>query len=167
MPRWSNLSRSRFTPSAARGLPRRHGGSSARASSACFWCRRSPAGCGRIIAVDLDQKKLDLACKLGADEGLRPDQVDVAAEVMRRTGGRAPTWRWRPSASLPRCKPPRVPAKRGPTHAGRPLGGEGRIADADHRHPRVDRQQLLHFLRRVSRLSRPDGTGHDRRRAFD
>jgi L-iditol 2-dehydrogenase len=46
------------------------------------------AGCGRIIAVDLDQKKLDLACKLGADEGLRPDRVDVAAEVMRRTGGR-------------------------------------------------------------------------------
>ena len=46
------------------------------------------AGCGRIIAADLDQKKLDLACKLGADEGFRPDQTDVAAEVMRRTGGR-------------------------------------------------------------------------------
>jgi L-iditol 2-dehydrogenase len=46
------------------------------------------AGCGRIIAVDLDQKKLDLACKLGADEGLRPDQADIAAEVMQRTGGR-------------------------------------------------------------------------------
>ena len=46
------------------------------------------AGCGQIIAVDLDQKKLDLACKLGADEGLRSDQVDVVAEVMRRTGGR-------------------------------------------------------------------------------
>jgi L-iditol 2-dehydrogenase len=46
------------------------------------------AGCGRIIAVDLDQKKLDLALKLGADEALRPDQADVAAEVMRRTGGR-------------------------------------------------------------------------------
>jgi L-iditol 2-dehydrogenase len=46
------------------------------------------AGCGRIIAVDLDAKKLDLACKLGADEALRSDQVDVAAEVMRRTEGR-------------------------------------------------------------------------------
>jgi L-iditol 2-dehydrogenase len=46
------------------------------------------AGCGRIIAIDLDQNKLDLACKLGADEGLRSDQVDVAAEVMRRTGHR-------------------------------------------------------------------------------
>jgi L-iditol 2-dehydrogenase len=46
------------------------------------------AGSGRIIAVDLDAKKLALACKLGADEGLRSDQVDVAAEVMRRSGGR-------------------------------------------------------------------------------
>ena len=46
------------------------------------------AGCGQIIAVDLDQKKLDLACTLGADEALRSDRVDVAAEVMRRTGGR-------------------------------------------------------------------------------
>jgi L-iditol 2-dehydrogenase len=46
------------------------------------------AGCGRIIAVDLDQTKLDLACKLGADEGLRPDQADIAAEIMQRSGGR-------------------------------------------------------------------------------
>jgi L-iditol 2-dehydrogenase len=46
------------------------------------------AGCGQVIAVDLDQKKLDLARKLGADEALRSDQADVAAEVMRRTGGR-------------------------------------------------------------------------------
>jgi L-iditol 2-dehydrogenase len=46
------------------------------------------AGCGRIIAVDVDQKKLDLAVTLGADEALRPDLCDVPAEVMRRTGGR-------------------------------------------------------------------------------
>jgi L-iditol 2-dehydrogenase len=46
------------------------------------------AGCGQIIAVDLDQTKLDLARKLGADETLRPDQSDVAVEVMRRSGGR-------------------------------------------------------------------------------
>jgi L-iditol 2-dehydrogenase len=46
------------------------------------------AGCGQIIAVDLDQKKLDLARKLGADETLRPNQGNVEAEVMRRTGGR-------------------------------------------------------------------------------
>ena len=46
------------------------------------------AGCGRILAVDVDQGRLDLACRLGADEGLRPDTADVPAEVFRRTGGR-------------------------------------------------------------------------------
>ena len=46
------------------------------------------AGCGQVIAVDLDQDRLNLACKLGADEGLRPDVDDVAAHVLRRTGHR-------------------------------------------------------------------------------
>jgi L-iditol 2-dehydrogenase len=45
------------------------------------------AGCGRIIAVDVDQARLDLACALGADEGLRPDQCSVPAEVRERTRG--------------------------------------------------------------------------------
>lgn len=46
------------------------------------------AGCGTIIAVDLDPAKLELAVALGADEGLRSDEVDVPGEVMRRTEGR-------------------------------------------------------------------------------
>ena len=46
------------------------------------------AGCGRIIAVDLDQRRLDLACQLGANEGLRSDAADVRAVVLERTGGR-------------------------------------------------------------------------------
>ncbi len=46
------------------------------------------AGCGPIIAVDLDQRRLDLARRLGADEALRADAVDVPAEIMRRTAGR-------------------------------------------------------------------------------
>ena len=49
------------------------------------------AGCGRIIAVDLDAGKLDLACRLGADEGVQPQQCDVAAEMLaadRRSRGR-------------------------------------------------------------------------------
>jgi len=45
------------------------------------------AGCGRIIAVDIDQNRLDLACKLGADMGLRADQCDVPGEVIKQTGG--------------------------------------------------------------------------------
>jgi len=45
-------------------------------------------GCGRIIAVDLDPARLELARELGADVGLRSDQADVVAEVLALTGGR-------------------------------------------------------------------------------
>jgi L-iditol 2-dehydrogenase len=46
------------------------------------------SGCGQIIAVDVDRARLDLARKLGADECLVAESVDVAAEVRRRTNGR-------------------------------------------------------------------------------
>ena len=46
------------------------------------------AGCGRILAIDVDTGRLELACRLGADEGFSPNQTDVVAEVLRRTGGR-------------------------------------------------------------------------------
>ena len=46
------------------------------------------AGCGRILAIDVDAKRLELACRLGADEGFSPNQTDVVAEVLRRTDGR-------------------------------------------------------------------------------
>jgi len=46
------------------------------------------AGCGQIIAVDLDQKRLDLACKLGADKGLESDSIDVLAKVFDLTYNR-------------------------------------------------------------------------------
>jgi L-iditol 2-dehydrogenase len=46
------------------------------------------AGCGTIIAIDLEQDKLDLTRQLGADVGLKSDACDVAAEVAKLTGGR-------------------------------------------------------------------------------
>jgi L-iditol 2-dehydrogenase len=46
------------------------------------------AGCGKVIAVDIDQNKLDLALQLGADEGLRADLVDVQAVVYKMTQDR-------------------------------------------------------------------------------
>jgi L-iditol 2-dehydrogenase len=46
------------------------------------------AGCGTIIAVDLDAERLKQAQKLGADLGLKPDDCDVLKEVMRHTRGR-------------------------------------------------------------------------------
>jgi len=45
------------------------------------------AGCGDIIAVDLDPGRLELARQLGADEGLNPDELDVVARVLERTAG--------------------------------------------------------------------------------
>jgi L-iditol 2-dehydrogenase len=46
------------------------------------------AGWGKIVAVDLDPGKLELARQLGADAGLRPDDCNVAEEVRGLTGGR-------------------------------------------------------------------------------
>src|SRR5262245_36798113 len=46
------------------------------------------AGCGKLIAVDLEDAKLALARKLGADHGLNPKTCDVPAEVRALTGGR-------------------------------------------------------------------------------
>ncbi len=46
------------------------------------------AGCGRVIAVDVDDKKLEAARQLGADEAVNPNNVDVPAFVRECTGGR-------------------------------------------------------------------------------
>jgi L-iditol 2-dehydrogenase len=46
------------------------------------------AGCGKIIAVDLEGEKLELALKLGADVSLKADACDVAEEVKKHTDGR-------------------------------------------------------------------------------
>jgi L-iditol 2-dehydrogenase len=47
------------------------------------------AGTRRVLAVDVDEGKLALARKLGADVGLNPAAVDVPAEVRRLTEGGA------------------------------------------------------------------------------
>lgn len=46
------------------------------------------AGCGRIIAVDLEEDKLAMALRLGANEGLNPRDGDPAEEIRKLTGGR-------------------------------------------------------------------------------
>ncbi|MDY7009893.1 MAG: galactitol-1-phosphate 5-dehydrogenase [Planctomycetota bacterium] len=45
-------------------------------------------GCGVIIAVDIEQDKLGLARKLGADVAVNPDACDVSGEVAGQTAGR-------------------------------------------------------------------------------
>lgn len=46
------------------------------------------AGCGKIIAVDLEPQKLELALALGADVGLKADECDVVQEVRSHSHGR-------------------------------------------------------------------------------
>jgi len=46
------------------------------------------AGCGQIIAVDLEDSKLDMAKKLGADVGLNPKNTDIVKAVQDLTSGR-------------------------------------------------------------------------------
>lgn len=45
-------------------------------------------GCGRIIAVDLEEEKLSLASELGADTVLNPSRHDIAKEVQSLTMNR-------------------------------------------------------------------------------
>lgn len=46
------------------------------------------AGCGRIIAVDIQPERLQRALSLGADVALRSDRDDLPTEVRRLTAGR-------------------------------------------------------------------------------
>ncbi len=47
------------------------------------------AGCGKIIAVDLDKNKLELARSMGADYGIQVSrETDVVAEILGLTEGR-------------------------------------------------------------------------------
>ena len=44
-------------------------------------------GPGKLVALDLREKRLETALKLGADEALNPKEVDVVEHVRRETGG--------------------------------------------------------------------------------
>ena len=46
------------------------------------------AGCGRIIAVDIDDIKLERAKAIGATDTLNPNKVDIKQAVLEMTGGR-------------------------------------------------------------------------------
>lgn len=46
------------------------------------------AGCSTVIAVDIDNGRLEKAKQLGADVGLNAKEVDVPAEVKKLTAGR-------------------------------------------------------------------------------
>lgn len=45
-------------------------------------------GCDRVVAVDIDEGRLQLAAQLGATDTLHAERCEVPAEVQRRTAGR-------------------------------------------------------------------------------
>lgn len=45
-------------------------------------------GCGKIIAIDLDQSRLDMALKFGADHAFKSDDVDLIEKIRALTHGR-------------------------------------------------------------------------------
>ncbi len=45
-------------------------------------------GCGRIIAIDIDRFKLDLALRLGADSVIKSDETDVKSKILILTKNR-------------------------------------------------------------------------------
>jgi L-iditol 2-dehydrogenase len=51
-------------------------------------------GCERIIAVDLDPTKLDLALKLGASEAINPSDGDPVARILELTDGTGVDCAW-------------------------------------------------------------------------
>ncbi|MBN1844425.1 MAG: galactitol-1-phosphate 5-dehydrogenase [Sedimentisphaerales bacterium] len=52
------------------------------------------SGCGRIVAVDIDRRRLELAGSLGADITLDGQTDDVARQVLERTNGRGADLAW-------------------------------------------------------------------------
>ena len=52
------------------------------------------AGCERVIAVDLDPAKLELALKLGATEAINPNSSDPVAHIIELTGGKGADCAW-------------------------------------------------------------------------
>jgi L-iditol 2-dehydrogenase len=46
------------------------------------------AGCGTIIALDIDKHKLELACRLGADVALDASESGVISQIQNLTSGR-------------------------------------------------------------------------------
>jgi hypothetical protein len=45
-------------------------------------------GCGKIIAIDLDRSRLDMALRLGADFAIRSDEDEIIDKVKNLTSGR-------------------------------------------------------------------------------
>ena len=104
------------------------------------------AGCGKLVAVDLDPGRLALACRLGADVGIRADETDAAAEVMRLTGGRGADVAAEVVGSTAAVQTAvRSLRKGGPAVADRQPRAHRGTAAADGRHPGAFPARVMRF----------------------
>ena len=124
------------------------------------------SGCGRIIAVDVDRRRLDMACKLGATEGLPSEAVATRRRKSSAEPAAAgPTWPSRPWAS-----PSTLQMAIACVRKGGQVTLVGNLAPST-AFPlqavvtrEADGTRLVRLLRRVSGLPRHDRPPHDRRR---
>ena len=123
------------------------------------------AGCGRIIAVDRDAGRLAVARRLGADDTLQADAVDVPAEVQRLTGGRGADLALEVVGIAPTVQAAVASLRKGGqlVLVGNVSPSRG-IAASGCGHSRTDALWVLLFGRRVSGLPRTDRPWSDRRR---
>ena len=108
-------------------------------------------GCGRIIAVDLDQGRLDLAGRSGADEAIRADLADVPAHVLQKTGGRGADLVLEAVGIAPDgAGGPRQRPQGRPNNAGGQSRAQRRVAPPGDRDQGTDAARFLRSCGRVS-----------------
>ena len=126
------------------------------------------AGALRVIAVDLNDKRLAVAKQLGADEILRGDLCDVPAVVRELTGGRGADVALEVVGATPTVQTAIESVRKGgsvtlvgnvsPTiELPLAIGGDSRNITTRH----------LRMQRRVPAVHRPDESGHHQCRTID
>ena len=118
------------------------------------------AGCGRVYAVDVQPRRLEMARQLGADEAFASDACDVPAEVLRRTGGRGADVAIEAVGGGHGPGGIGRPAKRRPLDPRRQPRPADRVSPSGRRDPRDLHPRLLCLARGISGLF-----GNDRARA--
>ena len=122
------------------------------------------AGCGKLIALDLDQRRLALAASLGADEVLNAAASDAQQRVLSLTGGRGSDLAFEVvGATAPVQTAVHSLRKGGTLVLVGNLVAEGGIAIAGGRHAGADAAGELRLVRRIPGVHRPDRPRQDRR----
>ena len=125
------------------------------------------AGCGKIIAVDLDEERLNLARRLGADVSLKADGCNVSEEVKHCTGGRGADVAMEVVGTSPSVNRGSLCAQGWSSDPGWQSEAVGRTPPSSGGYPANYALRQLRFQRRIPGLSGVDGARGDQRRSAD